>query len=538
MNKNFRLGAMLDCSRCAVPTVEAVKAFALDLKKMGYTTLLLYTEDTYEIPEEPLWGHFRGRYSKEELKELDGFCAENGLELIPCVQTLAHLDQIFTWDKLYEKYKDAPDVMLVGEEKTYELIDNIFQTLSQCYSTKTIHIGMDEAVLLGSGRYYNRHGARDKCEILLEHLNRVSELAKPYGFTLLIWSDMFFHLLNKGKYYQSSEIPEEIVRRVPENVRLVYWDYYNEDKATYDSMIKAHKGFGKEVWFAGGAVKWFGFHSNNQKTFRAVSPAMRSCSENGIDDIFITLWGDNGNECPVCAVLPSLVYAARCAKGDHSLENARKTFEDLFGERWDDFMLFDLAMPENLLPYRECATGAKEMLYGDCFLGKFDSTVSGTGAENKVFAEYAEKLGEAKARSKNYGYVFESYEKLCRVLAVKYDLGYRTRTLYQAGDKEGLEKLIDDYAIVIERVEEFYVAFKKMWFAFNKPHGFDVHDIRLGGLLQRLRSCKGRLEAYIKGETERIEELEEELVNALACEDAKRIPRYNVYSGLATLNRL
>lgn len=536
MKKDMRLGAMLDCSRCAVMKVESVKEFALQIKKLGYNTLLLYTEDTYEITEEPLWGHFRGRYSKVELKEIDAFCTQNGIELIPCVQTLAHLDQIFTWDKLYEKYKDAPDVMLVGEEKTYELIDNIFKTLAECYSTKTIHIGMDETLLLGCGRYYNRHGARDKCEILLEHLNRVSEIAKPYGFTLLIWSDMFFHLLNKGNYYKASEIPKEISERVPDNVRLVYWDYYNEDKSTYDSMFQAHKGLGKDVWFAGGAVKWFGFHSNNQKTFKAVKPAMQSCAENGIDNVFMTLWGDNGNECPVCVTLPALVYSAECAKGNYNLENAKKVFESVFEESWDDFMLFDLAMPENLPPYRECATGAKEMLYGDCFLGKFDSTVTGT--EGKVFAEYAEKLSEAKNRSKHYAYVFESYEKLCRVLAIKYELGYRTRVLYQAGDKVGLSQVISDYERTIANVESFYTAFQKMWLKTNKPHGFDVHDIRIGGLLQRLKSGKKRLELYLQGEIDKIEELEEKLINALACEEEKRIPRYHFYKGIATVNNL
>ena len=265
---------------------------------------------------------------------------------------------------------------------------------------------------------------------------------------------------------------------------------------------------------------------------------MRSCKDNGIENIFITLWGDNGNECPVQAVYPSLVYAAQCVAGDYSLETAKKTFESLFGERWDDFMLFDLSMSAQFPLYRECATGAKEMLYGDCFLGKFDSTVRGDGEENKVFADYCEKLQSAKGRSKRYAYIFESYEKLCRTLSVKYDLGYRTRRSYQSGDKEGLKKLVDEYTLVIGYVEEFYEAFRKMWFALYKPHGFDVHDIRIGGLLQRLKSCKRRLEAYRNGETEIIEELEEKLFNALACEEEKSIPRYNVYSGIATLNKL
>ena len=57
------LGVMIDCSRNAVMNVESVKKYASVIKKMGYNTLMLYTEDTFEIPEQPLFGHLRGRYS-------------------------------------------------------------------------------------------------------------------------------------------------------------------------------------------------------------------------------------------------------------------------------------------------------------------------------------------------------------------------------------------------------------------------------------------------------------------------------------------
>lgn len=43
------LGAMLDCSRNAVPTMEAAKTFLRRLSRMGYNAVLLYTEDTYEV---------------------------------------------------------------------------------------------------------------------------------------------------------------------------------------------------------------------------------------------------------------------------------------------------------------------------------------------------------------------------------------------------------------------------------------------------------------------------------------------------------
>ena len=194
-------GAMLDMSRNAVMKVEQVKKYVDYLKAFGYNMLMLYTEDTYEVNNEPYFGYLRGRYSKDELKEIDRYCSEKGLELIPCVQTLAHLKTLFRWPVYYRTIRDCIDVLLVDEERTYTLIDNIFSTLSECFTTRVAHVGMDEAFFLGAGAFREKHGYDNRAEMLKRHLTRVREIAQKYGFTILTWSDMFFNELGKGDYY-------------------------------------------------------------------------------------------------------------------------------------------------------------------------------------------------------------------------------------------------------------------------------------------------------------------------------------------------
>ena len=115
------LGVMIDCSRNGVYTVETLKTMFSLLAKMGYNYVQLYTEDTYEIEGEPCFGYLRGRYSKADLKELDAAAQACGLELIPCIQTLAHLGGITRWPQ-YHDCTDTGDILLAGEEKTYALI--------------------------------------------------------------------------------------------------------------------------------------------------------------------------------------------------------------------------------------------------------------------------------------------------------------------------------------------------------------------------------------------------------------------------------
>ena len=75
-----------------------------------------------------------------------------------------------------------------------------------------------------------------------------------------------------------------------------------------------------------------------------------------------------------------------------------------------------------------------------------------------------------------------------------------------------LSEVAKDYEKLLAALDVFHDKFQTLWFTENKPHGFDVQDIRLGGLKQRLCSCHKRLIAYCNGEIENIPELEEALL--------------------------
>ena len=253
-----RIGVMLDCSRNAVPNVKSVKNFIDCLAKMGYNTLELYTEDTYAVEGEPYFGYLRGRYSSEEICQLDTYAKEKGIELIPCIQTLAHFTAIDR--SVYGSIIDTEDILLIDEPKTYEFIENIFQSIAQNFTSRHINIGMDEAHMVGKGKFFDRFGPADRHEILVRHLQKVAKIAEKYGFTCHMWSDMFFRLASGGEYYApDAPISEEIKAIIPENVDLCYWDYYHDDKEFYNEMFRAHKKFTCDTWFAGGAWTWHGF---------------------------------------------------------------------------------------------------------------------------------------------------------------------------------------------------------------------------------------------------------------------------------------
>lgn len=98
---------------------------------------------------------------------------------------------------------------------------------------------------------------------------------------------------------------------------------------------------------------------------------------------------------------------------------------------------------------------------------------------------------------------------LCAVAAEKCDIGTRIRAAYDAGDKKQLKKLAKELRRIRDLVEKFYRCLRKQWMKENKPHGFDVSDVRIGGVMTRLFHCAERLDEYVAGDVDHIEELEE-----------------------------
>lgn len=164
--KNF--GVMLDMSRNAVMKPSEIKKYVTLLKSFGYNMVQLYTEDTYEVENEPYFGYMRGRYTTEELKDIVDYCNSIGMEIIPCIQTLAHLTQIFRWQE-YSTINDTADILLTDEERTYDLIENMFKSLRKSFTSEYVHIGMDEAHMLGLGKYLDKHGYQNRLEVLSKH---------------------------------------------------------------------------------------------------------------------------------------------------------------------------------------------------------------------------------------------------------------------------------------------------------------------------------------------------------------------------------
>ena len=520
---------MADASRNAVPNMECAKKMIRTLALMGYNAMMLYTEDTYELSDYKYFGHMRGRYTADELKELDDYADSFGIELIPCVQTLAHLSTALRWPD-FGDFTDTDDILMVGHEKTYRFVESILKNCSKCFRTRRIHVGMDEAHMIGRGRYLDKNGFEKPSDIMTKHLEKVVELCRKYGFEPMIWSDMFFRMAFNGGYYvREGEIPRDVREKVPAGLGLVYWDYYSTDEQRVSHMLDCHLQFDRPVLFAGGAWKWSGFGAHNGFSLKSTKIQLDMCDKYGVKEIIATGWGDDGGEASQFSNLAALLYyAERCYGTEPSRHKLNCRSMSCFGIDFDGMMAFDQADRLTGTKVEDgdwLANPSKYLLYNDPLERFFDCHV--TENASREFACSAEDLRALTGGS--FGYAFETLAALCDLLALKCDLGIRLYGAYQNNDRDTLKNIADaEIPEIIGKLEIFTAAFRRQWMTENKSFGFTSHSQRLGGLSARLSEVALRISEYLAGNVDRIEELETAPLPAHPSRNGKYI-QYNGY---------
>ena len=329
-----RFGVMIDSSRNAVMEPAYAKTVLERLALLGYNYAMLYAEDTYELPGEPYFGMLRGRLSAADVRALDDHAAALGIELVPCIETLGHLEQLFRW-KAYEPMRDIDGIICAWDEKSYALIEKMLRFWRDNVRSRTIHLGLDEAWKLGQGEFRKRFGEQKVFDIMLKHVDRLSAMCRKLGVDAVMWSDMWFRAGSKRRDYYDleAEIPESISKKIPDNVRLCYWDYYHKDRAFYEAMIARHREMHGEPVMASGVWTWNTFWYNHRITRAAAGPCVDACRAAGLRDVLFTMWGDDGGFCDFESAFAGLAWAAeRAYAGAEPDERVlEKRYAALFG---------------------------------------------------------------------------------------------------------------------------------------------------------------------------------------------------------------
>ena len=488
------LGVMLDMSRGGVMRVGAVKEFIDRLALYGANQLLLYTEDTYTLEQYPHFGYLRGAYKDEELKEINDYAASLDIDVVPCIQTLGHMEQYLSWGGETSKIRDTGGVLLCDSEDTYKFIEAEIAKMRKVFASKKIHIGMDEAGDVGLGQYLSKHGFKDRCELMKRHLRKVTEICKKYDFTPMMWSDMFFRLDSQNDQYYNYDwdwhFSKKMIENIPD-VQMVYWDYYNDFEGAYQNMVRLHKELCKPMVFAGGIWAWNGFLPDHNRTEKSMVPALKVCRENGVGNVIATMWGDNGCETDYFRGLIDFAFFS-----EYCYRNSEPKIAEIMqiGEHISGISAKKRAEIAKFHSLTE--SSGKGLIWGDPFYNltglNFAETKHETVYNNAAKSPYLDD---------------DEYAKLIfKIAAEKANIYANLQNKYRSGsDISGYSKIFEELIKNYKRLLEIH---RENWMRIKKPFGFERIEARYNATIGRLASEKAILDCYIKGEIEAIEELD------------------------------
>ncbi len=510
------LGIMLDVSRNMVMTVDHLKMWFRRLALSGYNMVMLYTEDVYELPGEPFFGYMRGAYSKDEIQELDAYAAELGIELVGCIQTLGHLEQILKWNGAYREVTDTSRVLMVDEPATYQLIEKMIAFWSETLGSRRIHIGMDETHDLGRGRFLDRYGYERGYDLFTRHLNKVDEICRAAGLKAMLWSDMFFRMSNPEQLYYdlNSPIPPEVKQAIPRDVQLVYWDYYHTETEKYEKMIARHRDLGCEPVMGSGIWTWSKLWYDHEQTMRTAIPCIEACRKSKLSELFFTMWGDDGAYCNYDSSLAGIVRCADLAFGvDPDEEKATsKRFEAICMSSYEAHIIASGIEVEMGDEGNKFTPKAALLIWDDPLLGiacdeylrhdpEFDLKVIDRCEE--MLCRLLPFVEDGAAGN------FEHMANLLDLLIKKLELRGALVTAYEQNDRLALRQIaVSLIPATITAMKEFDASFRRQWIDCAKVFGLEVIQSRNATVIARLEETALRIREYLDDFVEEIDELE------------------------------
>ena len=521
-------GLMLDLSRNAVAHIDMLKQFIREMAFMGHSWFMLYMEDVYEVEGEPYFGALRGRYSIQDLQEVDRYAQLFGVQLVPCIQTLAHMDQYFMWETIEYKYKDIDNIFNVGNAEVRTLLTRMIASLRKAFSSDIIHIGMDEAHNLGRGRYLDENGLKKRGDIMQDHLAFMKTLCTTYGFKPIVWDDMFF-----GRYSNNKEDVEPVI---PNQVGLMYWDYYSGLAKHYQNHLQVCRTLTEKPMFAGGAWRWTGYIPHHKKTLETTLAAIEACRKERVKEVIVTSWGDDGSEAPLYTCMFGLVlYAYLDCHVEYREEEFAQYLKLYTGMGFNEWMrqgepdLFEGTTGNNY-----DITPSKYLLYQDPLGSKFLYYIRTlTTGMDAVYAKLEQAFTEDAAHTDNplQRSIAQFYALMMKTLYYKWRLPLDIWEAYKKTDKKALQALVENKLKPLKAaLTETAKARRQVWTEECRAFGSEVLDHRFGAMLMRLEVTQEILTDYIQGKIRRIDELEEERLDPCPGADKTLEPQAVCYN--------
>jgi hypothetical protein len=295
-------GIMLDVSRGKVPTQETLKGLVELCCRLRLNVLMLYIEHTFEFRRHPEIGRDSSPLTAEALLELDLYAAEHGVELIPCLQSLGHMERVLGIDRYaHLAESDRRWSLSPSRPETYQFLEQLYDEFLPLFSSRRFNANCDEPFDLGRGQSARLAPGKDAGRLFSDHIHELNKLSRRHRKQLMIWAD-FAHAYPR----ELSSLDSDIV--------LLDWWYEENFDADRVKRLRPKKF---EAWVCPGTSSWNCLFPRVANSMGNIERWSRAGQEHGATGLLNTDWGDFGHYNALGVSFQSYAWGAQHAWSGH-----------------------------------------------------------------------------------------------------------------------------------------------------------------------------------------------------------------------------
>lgn len=488
-------GFMLDVSRDKVPTMESLYRLVDQLADWRINEFQLYTEHTFAYRNHSkVWEH-ASPLTAIEIQELDRYCLERGIDLVPNQNSFGHMENWLKHDEYLDLSECETDCNTIWGKRSrtalaptnpnsFKLMQELYAELLPNFSSKYANIGGDETVELGLGKSKALSDSIGKGRVYLDFLMKLNDEIIKNGKQTQFWGDI---VLNHP----------ELIKEIPKNMTALVWGY----DATYpfDKNLVEFQKAELDFYVCPGTSSWRSEIGRNQNAFVNLKNAAIEGTKFGAKGYLMTDWGDYGHFQP-----RSVSYATQLLGASYAWNYSDKTlgnlefllnkyiFDDHTGYTAKALLTLGNAYLKAKIP--EGNANAFHLMirrYAWTMDGQYQTkhlTKSGLLAAKEEINKGLALLHKAKPESADAKIIKKEIEQVARLALFGIDLGLARLETKGKSTKEIPKKIRKDLA---HELSEIIDDHKKIWVIRNREGGLKDSAEKLEDVVNYLHSREG-----------------------------------------------
>jgi hypothetical protein len=280
-----------------VPTTERLHALIDRLASLKVNQLQLYSEHTFAYRNHQDVHAAASPLDADEIRALDSYCRDRHIELVPNQNCLGHMNRWLALERyrplavepdgFVDPYGIVREPMTIepSDPRSLELVRELLAELLPLFTSKRVHVGLDEAWELPAARM----------DDFLAWAATLRGLPELDGREMLMWGDMV-----AGQ--------PDLLARLPAGVTVCEWGY--DDWHPFDERCAALAAASLPFWVAPGTSSWMSILGRFTNARNTCQRAAAAALVHGAAGYLNTDWGDLGHlQQPVISE-PGFAYGA------------------------------------------------------------------------------------------------------------------------------------------------------------------------------------------------------------------------------------